>query len=236
MAVVKHDAEMLVDSFVQSKKNPHSRRTYLAVLGHYARWARASGPIEAVSVLLSKAPDEALLTVTAYREGMLASQLSAATVNNRIAILRSLVGEGREMGLIGWKLGVDFAPASPQRVDPMARGVGGMLRAARRQGGLIGARDVATLRLAFDLGLGVNDISRLDVGDVSPKEGEIWVKMRKGMLKMSFLTASAMHCWMEKRGGAPDNPCFIRLPVEGTAPMRLGCREVKGLISGYAAP
>jgi hypothetical protein len=37
-----------------------------------------------------------------------------------------------------------------------------------------------------------------------------------------------------RRSGKTGDPCFIRLPVEGE-PVRLGRREVEGLVSCYAA-
>jgi site-specific recombinase XerC len=50
-----------------------------------------------------------------------------------------------------------------------------MLASAAAQPPPTGPRDVALLRLAYDLALRISELARLDVADVEAKNGGLWI-------------------------------------------------------------
>jgi integrase/recombinase XerC len=68
-------------------------------------------------------------------------------------------------------------------------------------------RNLALLRLLFDLGLRVAEVTHLDVADYDAKQGGLWVKgkgrTRKERLQLPAPTRLALQNWLTIRGRAP---------------------------------
>ena len=64
---------------------------------------------------LGRGHGEANHLALAYRANMVGRDLSANTINNRLAALRSLVKLARTLGLIGWTIDVGSVKARPYR-------------------------------------------------------------------------------------------------------------------------
>jgi len=106
--------------------------------------------------------------VLAYRTNLTDRQLSPATVNRRLAALRSLVTLGRTLGLVPWTLEVPGLKTQAYRDTrgPGIKGVRRLLRATTARTDAKGVRDHAIVRLLFDLGLRRAEVVGLDVADV----------------------------------------------------------------------
>src|SRR5437016_2270416 len=97
--------ERLIVAFL-SGRSPRTLLAYGRDLDHFANWSNAPSRAEAARLLLSAAAGAANEAVLSYRSHLLACGLSPATVNRRLAALRSLVKLGEVLGLVNWHLQV----------------------------------------------------------------------------------------------------------------------------------
>jgi integrase/recombinase XerC len=139
-------------------------------------------------------------------------------------MLRSLVQLARTLGIVSWSLEVQNARSESYR-DTRGPGINGvrlLLNEARRGGDKKSLRDLAILRLLYDLGLRRSEVVSLDMGDLDLPAGTVAV-LGKGRTQRSILTFPeptmvALRAWVEKRGDEPG-PLFTNLDRAGK-----GCR------------
>jgi integrase/recombinase XerC len=218
--------ERLLGAFL-SGRSPRTLRAYALDLADFARWSGVASAAEAARLLLAAGQGGAKGTALAYRAGLLARGLSAATVNRRLAALRSLVKVARLLGLAGWTLDVEGVPSEPLRDSrgPGAAGVRALLAVlALRPAGPAWARDTALVRLLFDLGLRRAEAVGLDLADVDLAGGCVWVKGKgrseRARLTLPGPTRVALEAWLAERGAAPG-ALFHRLDRGGRGKGRL---------------
>ena len=157
----------LVNLFFDGRK-PKTLAAYQADLEDFRRYMCAPTLTNAAHWLLDGPPSVANEFALIYRSKMIERGLQPATINRRLATLRSLVKFANTLGLVSWTLSVESLPVLPYRDTdgPDREGFRAMLAAAGAQPGPKGLRDVALLRLLHDLGLRRGEAVRLDVEDV----------------------------------------------------------------------
>jgi len=107
-----------------------SERTRVAYGGDLAAFAASTGqpsPLAAICFLLSLPAGEANGAVLRYRSEMIAAGLSSATVNRRLAAVRSVVKLARTLGLVSWSIEISGESARAYR-DTSGPGRSGILR------------------------------------------------------------------------------------------------------------
>src|SRR5262249_56193714 len=99
--------------------------------------------------------------------------LARATVNRRLAAIRSLVKLARVLGLVPWALDVEGLRSETYRDTrgPGRQGFRRLLAVLEGRADAKGLRDRALIRLLFDLGLRRAEAVRLDVGDLGLPAG-----------------------------------------------------------------
>ena len=127
--------------------------------------------------LVTGSHGEANALALAYRTHMVERALQAATVNRRLAALRSLVKLANMVGLVPRKLTVDSLKGQVYR-DTRGPGLATyrvMLAAAADQPAAKAARDVALLRLLHDTGLCRGEVVELDLEHVDLPGSRVFV-------------------------------------------------------------
>lgn len=214
------DAGELLETWLAGK-DAKTVRAYRGDLEAFARWAGVDtleAALEAFLVLPAAAANSAGLR---YRGALLESGLAAATVNRRLAALRSAVSLARLLGRVTWTLEVPGVESQPYR-DTRGPGVGGfraMLRATEGRQDAKGARDRALLRLLFDMALRRGEVVALDVEHFDRRAGTLSVlgKKRRERLALTLPapTRAALEAWLQVRGTEPG-PLFLALdPAAG---------------------
>jgi len=140
----------------QEGRSPHTVRAYGRDLAHFAKWSDVTTPGEAMTRLLAGSMGEANERLHAYRGAMLDAGLAPSTVNRRLSALRSIVQLGRTFGLVTWSLEVSGVKSKAYR-DTKGPGIDGVAavkrQAAKHPSPAKAARDVAIVRVLFDLAL-----------------------------------------------------------------------------------
>lgn len=207
----------LVAAFLAGR-NPRTLAAYNADLEDFRRFTGDPIREDAARRLLENGHGAANALGLGYRANLLARGLAPATVNRRLAALRSLVKLARTIGHVAWTLEVPSVKSSPYRdtKGPGADGVRGLLERLAARTDAKGRRDYACARLLHDLALRRGEVVSLELEHVDLEAGSVSI-LGKGRLERETLTLpeptkAALAAWLEVRGAAagPLFPNFDR--------------------------
>ncbi len=206
-------AEQVVTLFLSSHCGA-TNRAYCKDLIALASFL-GSGSAEGVGAwLLSASSSEVNMVAATWQRQMLSSGLSPATVNRRIAAVRSLLALGRALGATASEIRLSDLRTCPTRDTrgPGAKAVAQMVAFLEQERTPKSLRDLCILRLLYDLGLRRAEVVSIDVEDVDLEHSEIWVKGKgrsaKERLSLPKPTIKTLTEWLEARGNSPG-PLFI---------------------------
>lgn len=177
---------------LQDQRKETTRRAYKADLsdlfGHLGH-GPAPAP-ETVRLFVGQTPPELALALAGYRAAMLGRGLSPATINRRLAAVRSLLKFSFRLGFAqtdGRSL-VDSEKAEAYR-DTRGTSLDNLkkLLALPNRQTLKGKRDFALLRLLADNALRRAEVWALDVNDFAPTEMRLAI-LGKGKSQKQFVT------------------------------------------------
>jgi integrase/recombinase XerC len=187
-------------------RNPQTLRAYRQDLADFAGFVGVASAAEAAQQLLADGAGTANAQALAYKADLLGRGLAAATVNRRLAALRSLLKLARTLGLAAWSLEVEGLRAEAYR-DTRGPGTAGFRRLLDQLAGRTDRKalhDRALLRLLFDLGLRRSEVVRLDLADLDRERGTLAVlgKGRTAKVKLTLppQTQAALEDWLALRG------------------------------------
>ena len=151
--------------------------------------------------------------VLSYHAHLLDEEVAPRTINRRLAAIRSMLKVARRIGLVDWTVDLDS-----EKVDSVkdTRGPGkdavttmmGALVKRVQSGDRHSQRDLAILRLLYDLGLRRGEVASLDLEHWEPKRRRlmVWAKKsaeRKPLDDVPVETSNALDAWVEVRGEVP---------------------------------
>ena len=212
-------AAALVASFLAGR-NERTLRAYRNDLEDFRSYLKAGDVDEAARILLSRGHGEANALVLAYRADMVGRKLQAATVNRRLAAVRSLVKLARTLGMVPWSIEVENLKAQAYRDTrgPGRQGFRRLMEEAGRRTDRKALRDRAILRLLHDLALRRAEVVALDMEDVDLESGSVTIlgkgRTQKERLSLPEPTKAALASWIDARGTAPG-PLFLNFDRAG---------------------
>jgi integrase/recombinase XerC len=204
-------AARLVSAFLAGR-NARTMQAYSKDLEDFRAFLGADDVAAAAAALLGGGHGEANALALTYKAHLTDRGLAAATINRRLAALRSLVKLARVLGRIAWMLEVQNAKAQPYR-DTRGPGRSGFRAMLGNLGddGPKTRRDRAILRLLYERGLRRGEVVALDLEDVDLAARTIAVlgkgRTAKEPLTIAPSTAAALAAWIEVRGKHPG-PLF----------------------------
>jgi len=201
-----------VNAFL-SGRNTRTIQAYRQDLEDFRIFTKTENVNDAARLLLSQGQGDANVTTLAYKTSLLERNLSAATVNRRLATLRSMVKLSRTLGLVSWALDIENVKARPYR-DTKGPGVEAFRRIFTTLNERIdkkAKRDRAILRLLFDLGLRRGEIVALNISDLDLETSTLSVRSKgqseKETLSLPAPTKEALRSWLDGRG-TEEGPLF----------------------------
>jgi integrase/recombinase XerC len=156
--------------------------------------------------------------VLAYRAHLLDEKVAPRTVNRRMSAIRSMLKMARMIGLVTWTIEIENERVTSVKdtrgpgKDAVVAMMGALVK--RAQGGDRHAfRDLAILRLLYDLGLRRGEIASLDLEHWEPKRRRllVWGKKRverEPIDDVPLETARSLDAWVAVRGVEPG-PLFL---------------------------
>lgn len=202
----------LVGAFF-SGRNPRTLRAYRQDLEDFQGFTQTPSLQAAAALLTSQGPGPANGLALAYRASLQERSLAPATINRRLAALRSLVKLARVLGLVVWELEVEGMKAAAYR-DTRGPGLDGF----RKMLDFLGdshdekaVRDRAIVRLLFGMALRRGEVVSLDLAHLDLEGGRLSV-MGKGRTQRESLTIppkvlDSLQAWVEIRG-KHEGPLF----------------------------
>ena len=199
--------DRLLDVFLRGR-SPSTIAAYARDLAEFAAFLGATTAAAAMDRLLEGSQGTANSMVLDYRDTMQTKGLAPATINRRLAAIRSAVKLGRLIGLTGIAVEVPSVRSESYRDvrGPSPGAMQAMLDIARDRRGPGNTRDralrdVAALRLTFDLALRRAELLALRLEDVDGDR--LWL-MRKGKREkiaktMPAETIKALAAWLRAR-------------------------------------
>jgi integrase/recombinase XerC len=201
-------------------RTPSTLAAYSQDLDAFARFRGSIDARAAAADLVAQHHGEANGIVMDWRAAMVEQKLSPATINRRLAAVRSLVQVANVVGFIDWTLDVENVKRKAYRDT---RGPGRVLfdaavsNASAREDGK-GVRDAALLRLLHDRGLRRQEVLALDLEDVDLDGATVSVvgkgSTEKEQLTISKQTKEALASWIAVRGAEPG-PLFLNFDRSG---------------------
>lgn len=232
----REDISDLVHTFLTGRSET-TLRAYRNDLTDFRIFLAAPTMNAAAVELLASGAGPANALVLRYRANLLERGLQPATINRRLAALRSLVKLARLVGMVTWEVEIPNVASEPYRDTrgPGKDGVRRLLDAIGEEDSAILRRDRAILRLLYDLGLRRGEVVSLDDDDVNLTAGLIYVRGKgrreKVPLTLPEPTKGALAAWREVRGDAPG-PFFTNFDRARKGEGRLSADHVYRIVRG----
>jgi integrase/recombinase XerC len=224
----------IVDVFLAGR-TARTAEAYKSDLEHFRLFTRQRTVTAAAELLLAGGQGAANELVLAYRSHMHELELAPATANRRLAALRSMVKLARMLGRCSWTLEIPNQKTESYRDTrgPGRDGFNRLVRAAdldKKKPAT--ARDVAILRMLYDLALRRGEVVALDLAhlDLEAKTVSILGKGRSARQSMTLATDTikALRDWLNFRGLKPG-PLFINF-CQNSKGTRLTGRSVARVV------
>lgn len=209
----------LVRLFLEGRKAT-TLAAYRQSLEDLARYVGAPSIDAAARLLIGRGHGGANHLVLSYRADLIGRGLAPATINARLAAIRSLIKLACMLGVVAWAIDVPGVKATAYRDTrgPGRDGVRRLIARAGRRADRKGLRDAAILRLLHDLGLRRGEAAALDVADVDLEGRAVFVTGKGRSERERFTlpdpTAAALAAWLAARGDEPG-PLFVNFDRAG---------------------
>ena len=208
----------ILEELLHDKRSPNTRRTYAKGLRDFFLTMIQKEPDpQDVAWFLSLQRVEAVFLVLRYRAYLVEKGLTPATVNVRLAAIKSLVNYARKVGKCDYSL----EDVEGLRVETYrdTRGVNPdsfkQITAQVNLETLKGKRDIAILRLLWDNALRRGEVCSLNIEDYQPGESQLWIKgkgkLTKEPISLSSKAITLIDGWLgvigePLRGGEASRP------------------------------
>ena len=215
-AIAEDVGERLRREFLAGR-SPNTLEAYRKDLDAFAAWCAVRTSGEALSLLVALAPGDGNSKLLSWRAAMQTAGLAPSTINRRLSAIRSALRFARTIGATSWVPEVQGLKAQTYRDTrgPGLVGTQALLRAAMLKAAYKSPRDVAIIRLMFDLGLRRGEVSALDVADVDGPGNLLWVlgkgRSQKEARTLPSPTLAAIDAWLVARVGVAqdDEPALF---------------------------
>ena len=170
------DVLRLRDSFLK-RRSEATKKAYETDLVYFSAFLGVSSITNALKTLLSQSSGSANALILDYKNDLIETGKSPATVNRRLATLRSVIKLTRTMGLVNWKIEIESERVENYRdTRGPTRADFEKIWAAVNPNTRKGKRDRAILALLYDRALRRGEIVALDREDLDLSACSIWVK------------------------------------------------------------
>lgn len=212
---IDYRSDNLVATFLSSKAKA-TRQAYGNDIHCFQEFLVSKLKIDSTQSLLSSPSGELNFIILKYREYLVSKSFSPSTVNRRLGAIRSLFKLARLLGLTNSKLEIPNLKSEIYR-DTKGPGLPAFKRMkdfAATQSVIKAARDIAILRLLFDLALRASEVIELDLAHIEIENRRISIK-GKGRTQREYLSLpstsiEALRNWIQLRG-SENGPLFFNL-------------------------
>ena len=215
----------------------HTAKGYAADLRDFATFLKVSGPAEALAKLAKLGQGAANYEVRTYQNALRKAGKSPATINRRLAAIQSLLKAARQMGACTLILEIDRERDQQYRDTrgpsiEKVRAISADLGRDAADGNKKAVRDLAIVRLLFNLGLRSHEIVGLDLKHYD-RDGKRLSILGKQRIRREWVTVSSkatesLEAWLTIRGEGPG-AIFLSMRRTAYVPKGTLCRSSRRL-------
>lgn len=211
---ISADAGDIVADFL-SGRAPTTMLAYSTDLQLFANFLGVASVGAAAKKLFGGSAGQANRLVLAYKSQLLERKLSPATINRRLASLRTFANFARTIDAIQWTLSITAVKQRKSRKTegPDIKGVEAILnQAAQQLNPVKAARDTAMIWLLFAPALRRSEVLGITIADLNLAKGKVRI-MGKGRREKESITlppevVGALTAWLGFRG-TKAGPLFV---------------------------
>ena len=170
-------------------RSPNTIQSYKEDLAAFSKFTQTVDAQTGICFLIGSSQGDANRTVLNFRNHLKDIGQSPATINRKLATIRSCIKFARLCGFINWNIEVQNLKSEAYR-DTSGPGLyifQKMINKLTVQKNPKAFRDIAILRLMFDLGLRVSEVTQINLADLELEKNSIWIK-GKGKTQRQLLT------------------------------------------------
>jgi len=209
----------VLKQLLADKRSENTRRAYEKDVNDFLKTMTGKSACpDSVLEFLHLEERQAVSVVLKYKAKLIDKGLKEATVNRRLAAIKSLVEMGRKLGVCHYSLGDIKGEKVAKYRDTTGVDAGTFERVLVQcdRATLAGKRDYALLRLLWGNALRRNEVSQLSVRDFDPVTRTLRI-LGKGRgtqsetVDLGLATVQAIADWLEVKPGVGDGPLFTAL-------------------------
>lgn len=229
----------VISQLLADTRSPNTRRAYEKDLKDFFMFiAKREPERDLVLAFLHLEQKQAVAAVLNYKAHLINKRLAEATVNRRLAAIKSMVSMGRKLGVCGYALEDIKGEKLETYRDTTGVNAGDYAKVLTLidRSTLKGMRDYAILRLLWDNALRLNEVYSLDVSDFDASFRTLQILGKgKGLQKvgvdLSAKTTEAIVDWIIASGKSAKlrDPLFTSLAYHGYG-QRLTGESIRKLV------
>lgn len=210
----------VLSQLLADKRSENTRHAYKKDINDFFREMTGNvASSDSVLEFLHLEERQAVTVVIKYKAKLINKGLKEATVNRRLAALKSLVTMGRKLGVCAYSLSDIKGEKNQGYRDTTGVSKEAIAQILQQcnQDTLKGKRDYALLRLLWDNALRRNEIAQADIADFNPGSRTLIIR-GKGQgtqtqtIKLTTSATTALTVWLSARGETRgDRPLFCAL-------------------------
>ena len=231
----------LLDDWLSRSRSPHTKRMYRSNIDGFFQFLGEDLTAETLALFLLLDSHQAFELVARYHGSLIDRNLAPATINQKLAALKSLVNYASSAGKCHYTLSNIKAEKliSYRDTKGISKSQFKLMLEAVDTKTIKGLRDLAILRLMWGNALRRSEIVNCDLQDFSPTAGELVItgKGKIGQPEIISLGKSAILAidnWLAARGKyTTDEPLFCAVH-KGYWGNRLHTHSIYKLVQKYA--
>jgi integrase/recombinase XerC len=225
----------LVNTFLKGR-NANTLSAYRADLLEFSAYLNSPDIITSVATLFSLSHGSANLLMLNYKNSLKERGLKSASVNRKLSSVRAVVKLARMAGIISWSIEVPNEKVVPYR-DTRGVGTSGVnsiLQILYVKGDAKSLRDIAIIRLLYDVGLRVSEVLGLDMADLDSENSSMTIlgkgRTQKQKMTLPSVTFDALKDWISVRHDRDSSAIFLNFDRSGIGNGRITRAGVYKLI------
>ena len=215
----------LVNLFLKGRKKT-TLDAYRGDLEDFRAFFGSASVDDAMKSLLSLDHGDANFVAMSYRNHMFERSLGSATINRRLAALRSIVRLANLIGLVYFKLEVSNEKVSLTKDvrGPDKASIKAIFDSLGHRTDKKGIRDLAIVTLFYSNGLRSFELINIDMADLDLAHNRLKIlgkgRNEKEWIDIPNITQTRVEAWIQLRG-TEDGPLFVNLDWSKRRPGRI---------------
>jgi integrase/recombinase XerC len=211
----------VLEQLLADKRSPNTKAAYQKDINDFFKQMTGNlATPDSVLEFLHLTESQAVKVVLKYKAKLFQRGLKEATVNRRLAAIKSLVAMGKKLGVCSYSLTDIIKGEKSQKyrdTSGVSRDTFKLILQQCDLTTLKGKRDYALLRLLWDNALRRNEIAQANIEDFNPENRTLKIRGKgKGTevqsIDLAQVTVNAIATWLVGRGNSElDAPLFIAL-------------------------